>query len=372
MNKWILLVAMGLATAPVLQAQQVVERQGFDKRLTSFKFDTNTHDFGEVPEEGGAVRYKFEFTNNGEVPIKVLDVKASCGCTTPDWSKDEIRPGEKGYIVAEYNPQNQPGQFHKTLTVSTNSEPNVSILNIKGVVKPKPRTAEEDFPAELGRLRMKYRGFNINRITTEKPAVRKFEVYNQGDKPLAFNKKNIEAPEHISVAFEPQTLPAKSRGYIVLTYDAAKRGELGWLTDNVVFYTNEPDGDNKKVMTVSATVEEYFPPMTQAELAQAPRLQLDRAKHEFGGVRQGNIAETEFTLSNTGQSVLNLRDIKSNCGCTVGVPEKKDLQPGESVKLKVSVNTEGRKGNQYQTVTIFSNDPTAPTQTLSLKVEVKE
>ena len=374
MKKWILLVAMGLAAAPMpeVQAQQIVDRQGFEKKLASFQFDASTHDFGEVTEEGGPVRYRFEFTNTGEVPVKVLEVKASCGCTTPEWSKEEVKPGQKGFVVAEYNPQNRPGQFHKTLTVTTNSEPNVTILNIKGVVKPKPRLAEDDFPIEMGKLRLKYRGFNVGKITTEKPAVRKFEVYNQGDKPLSFNKKNIEAPKHITLAFEPQTIPVKGRGTIVVTYDAAAKGELGWVTDNVVFFTNESEPDSRKMLTLSTTIEEYFPPMTESELSKAPRLQLSRTTHEFGNVRQGNIVETDFTLTNAGHSDLIIRDIKTNCGCTVSTPERTTIPPGESTVLKVSFNSEGRRNTQYKTVTLFTNDPTGPTQTINLKANVQD
>ncbi|AHM63492.1 hypothetical protein D770_26245 [Flammeovirgaceae bacterium 311] len=372
MKKWIFIVALGLTVSPALQAQQLVERQGFEKKVSSFKFESSTHDFGDVPEDGGPVRYRFEFTNTGEVPVKVLEVKASCGCTTPEWSRDEIMPGQTGFVVAEYNPQNRPGQFHKTLTVNTNAEPNVSILNIKGVVKPKPRTIEDDYPNEMGKLRLKYRNFNMGKVTTEKPAVKKFEVYNQGDKPLVFNKKNVEAPEYINIAFEPQTLPANGRGNIIITYDAAAKGDLGWVTDNVAILTNEAEGENRKGFTVSITIEEYFPPMTESELAKAPRLQVDRSTHEWGNVRQGNTVETEFVLTNNGHSELIIRDTKANCGCTVSTPEKTTLLPGESAPMKVSFNTEGRKGTQYKTVTIFSNDPTAPTQTLTLKAHVND
>lgn len=372
MKKWIFLVAMGLAASPALQAQQLVERVGFEKKVASLQFQTSTHNFGEVKEEAGPVRHKFEFTNTGQVPLKVLDVKASCGCTTPDWSKDEIGPGKTGYIIAEYNPMNRPGQFNKTLTVTTNAEPTIAMLTIQGVVKPKPRAVEDDFPAEIGSMRLKTRGLNIGKITTEKPTVKKFEVYNQGDKALAFNKKNIELPAYVKLAFEPQSVPAKGRGQLIITYDAAAKGSLGWVTDNIVFFTNEADDVNRKVLTLSATIEEYFPPMTESELAKAPRLQIDRTTHEFGSIRQGNVVETEFTLTNSGQTPLSIRDTQANCGCTVSTPEKSTLAPGESAKLKVSFNSEGRRGTQYKTVTIFSNDPQAPTQTLTLKANVND
>ena len=62
------------------------------------------HDFGQIEENGGNVSHTFEFINEGDSPLVILSVKPSCGCTTPDWSKDPIKPGSKGYIVAEYNP----------------------------------------------------------------------------------------------------------------------------------------------------------------------------------------------------------------------------------------------------------------------------
>lgn len=372
MKKWIFLVAMGIASSQSLQAQQLVERQGFEKKVASVQFATNTFDFGEVTEEGGPVRYKFEFSNSGEVPIRIMDVKASCGCTTPEWTSEEIKPGQKGFIMAEYNPLNRPGVFNKTLTVTTNAEPAITILNIKGVVKPKPRTPVDDFPAEMGNMRMKNRGFNMGKITTDKPTVKKFEVYNQGDKPLSFNKKNIEAPKHVLVQFEPQTIPANGRGTIIVTYDAAAKGELGWVTDNISFVTNEAEENSKKVITLSTTIEEYFPPLTESELAKAPRLQIDRTQHDFGSVREGNVVETEFILTNNGLTDLTIRDTEANCGCTVSTPEKTVLLPGESTKLKVSFNTAGRSGSQYKTVTVFSNDPTAPTQTITLKARLND
>src|SRR5690606_16182600 len=122
------------------------------------------------------------------------------------------------------------------------------------------------------------------------------------------------------------------------TYDAAAKGELGWATDNIVFFTNEAEGDDRKVLTLSATIEEYFPPMTESELAQAPKLVVDRMAHDFGAVRQGNVVETQFTLTNSGKTELILRNTQANCGCTVSTPDKTTLLPGESTTLKVSFN----------------------------------
>ena len=90
-------------------------------------------DFGEIKEMGGKVSHKFVFTNNSKKSIQILTVKPSCGCTTPDWSKKEIKPGKDGFIVAEYNPRGRPGVFRKSLSVVT-SDNKRSVIFIKGKV----------------------------------------------------------------------------------------------------------------------------------------------------------------------------------------------------------------------------------------------
>ena len=96
-------------------------------------FETPEYNFGDIQENKGRVSHKFSFTNNGKESIRILTVKPSCGCTTPNWSKDEIKPGKKGFIIAEYNPKGRPGVFRKSLSVITNDNRR-SLIFIKGKV----------------------------------------------------------------------------------------------------------------------------------------------------------------------------------------------------------------------------------------------
>ena len=96
-------------------------------------FETPEYNFGDVQENKGKVSHKFSFINNGKESIRILTVKPSCGCTTPNWSKDEIKPGKKGFIIAEYNPKGRPGVFRKSLSVITNDNRR-SLIFIKGKV----------------------------------------------------------------------------------------------------------------------------------------------------------------------------------------------------------------------------------------------
>lgn len=101
------------------------------------KFTDTSHDFGTFKEEVGKVSHTFEFTNTGNSPLILTNVQASCGCTTPKWSKKPVAPGQKGFVVVTYNAKGRPGPFTKTITVSNNSEEAKILLNIKGEVEPK-------------------------------------------------------------------------------------------------------------------------------------------------------------------------------------------------------------------------------------------
>lgn len=98
-----------------------------------FKFPV--HDFGTIPE-GPAAEYEFEFTNTGKEPIIISNVSASCGCTTPSYSKDPVLPGKKGTIKASYNTQGRVAPFTKTINITSNI--GTKVLTIKGEVEKAP------------------------------------------------------------------------------------------------------------------------------------------------------------------------------------------------------------------------------------------
>lgn len=327
-------------------------------------FEEKSYDFGTVPEENGPVSHEFVFKNTGEEMLIISDVKASCGCTTPSWTKDPIQPGETGSVVAEYNPFNRPGSFSKTISVTSNAEPNLTVLHIKGTVQPKPKTPEDDYPTKLGSLRTRYRSFNMGKITTKEPVTKTFDVYNDSDEAIIFSSTTV-APAHIQIEMLPQELLPRQKGSINITYDAKARSGLGFSSDNIRLFTNEAE-DSVKEFNVMATIEEYFPPMTKEELDNAPRITFEKKSHDFGNIREGQLVKTDFIFTNTGRSPLNIRETKANCGCTVSSPDKSTLEPGESSKITVTFNSNGRRGKQQKSITIFSNDPTSPTQQLTI------
>jgi len=104
----------------------------------NISFKSESYDFGNI-EEGPAAEHVFTFTNTGKEAIVIQRVQPSCGCTTPDWTKDPIAPGKTGMIKASYGTQGRPGPFEKTMTVFTNA--GTKMVTFKGSVEKAPETS---------------------------------------------------------------------------------------------------------------------------------------------------------------------------------------------------------------------------------------
>lgn len=96
--------------------------------------DETSHDFGQIKEDDGKVSTTFVVKNTGEAPLVITRVIASCGCTTPEWTKEPIAPGKTGDIKITYDPKGRPGPFSKTISVYSNGKTGSFILTIRGEV----------------------------------------------------------------------------------------------------------------------------------------------------------------------------------------------------------------------------------------------
>lgn len=104
------------------------------------QFNKTVHDFGKVPE-AGVVTYTFEVKNVGTAPVVITNAQASCGCTTPEWSKSPIMPGASSTIKVGYSTAGRPGVIDKNITIFSNAENSQEVLKIKGSVTPKAAKA---------------------------------------------------------------------------------------------------------------------------------------------------------------------------------------------------------------------------------------
>lgn len=115
--------------------QQSAEEQPVEEQqaATKIEFEESKFDFGKM-NKGEMVTHIFKFKNTGEIPLIIVDAKASCGCTVPQWTKEPVMPGESGEMEVKYNGSGS-GKIHKTISVFANTDPKETVLEILADVK---------------------------------------------------------------------------------------------------------------------------------------------------------------------------------------------------------------------------------------------
>jgi hypothetical protein len=124
MKKLIILCSVIFSFAAVT-AFNVVEK-------AEFKFEKETHDFGKIPQ-GKPVNVEFKFTNTGDEPLIISNIKSVCGCTVPKYTNTPVLKGQSGTITVTYNAA-EIAPFSKGLTIKSNAKTPIKVIYIKGEV----------------------------------------------------------------------------------------------------------------------------------------------------------------------------------------------------------------------------------------------
>lgn len=101
--------------------------------IGEFSFEKESHDFGNI-EQGKPVSYEFKFSNKGDAPIIISEVRPTCGCSVADYTKTPIKPGESGVIKVIFNAEAR-GPFTKSFIVKSNTKTPIKNLTIRGKVE---------------------------------------------------------------------------------------------------------------------------------------------------------------------------------------------------------------------------------------------
>ena len=329
-------------------------------------FTEKTHDFGSLKEDGGSVTTEFSFINKSGRTVKILNVQPSCGCTTPEWTRDPIEDGKSGVIKATFDPRGKIGFFNKAITVTTDYNGSPIMLAIKGNVDGK--SGDSEFEVINGSLRTKVSTLNIGKIFINKEnGFKSFEIKNGGKSNLTFG--TVKAPAYIKVQLPEQLKPGE-KGQLKLFYDTKLKNAYGFTSDNIEINTNDADKP-LKLFSVFATIEEYFPPLTAEVIETAPVLKMENAEIKFGELLESATLQREVTIKNSGKKELNIRALQPNCTCITAVADKMSLKSGETTTVIISFAPKGRPGIQNKSIAVYSNDPRNPVQRITMAGNVR-
>lgn len=301
------------------------------------------------------VTAKFEMQNMSSNPISIKDVKTSCGCTTVEYPKGQIAPGESFVVNATYDSR-QMGHFFKDIALYSNASQQPFYLQIRGVVVEEIIDFAGQYPYTIADL-------NVDRNDVE------FDDVNRGDRPVQkINIRNASSksvspvvmhlPSYMQAQVSPTTLQPGRQGTISLILDSKKVRDYG-LTQTSVFLGMYP-GDKvhpDKEISVSTVLLPAFTEMTETQMQYAPKLGL--SAEELNIAFNGKAKKTEtIIIENLGRSELDISSLQMfTSGMKVKLNKTK-LQSGEQAKLKITVDAkEIKKARSKPRVLMITNDP---------------
>lgn len=338
------------------------------------KFEKLKHDFGTI-YKGEKTDITFEFSNVSSEAVQLHNVKASCGCTTPNWSKEPVAPGAKGYVSASYD-SHRVGQFNKSITVIYDTSGIIQpvVLTISGNVLDTTEEGNHNHPSKpivnynfpQGNLSFEKVTEEIGIIDTDKKHEVIFKLKNMGKETIrVFEEPQADLFFTMVRAF-PNYIQPGQEATLMVSMDAAKYDKPGKFSKKVLVKTSDIAGETKE-LTVSG---EFNKVMTAEEKAQAPNIEFDNTEYDAGTVIEGEKVVHKYVFRNTGKSDLVIEYAKGSCGCTVAEPKEKVIPAGGSSEITATFDSQGRFGENKKSISVKSNDPDNEMVTLQLKVKV--
>lgn len=322
-------------------------------------FEKTAHDFGMILEKDGNVSHTFTFTNTGNEPIIISNVSASCGCTTPEWTKTPVLPGKKGIVTATYLVAGRPGPFDKSLTVVSNAQESSVVIRVKGEVVQKVPSFEEQYPVTIGRsLYLASSDIALARITKGVTKTADINIFNNGIEPIKITFDKL--PPHLSFKVEPEIIVPRSKATITCTYETAKTDDWGFITEAISFKINGKKVNNAK-LNISATILDDFSRLTPAERATGPYPRFKTTTQAFDNTLKGSLINTSFVLTNSGEKPMTIRKISSENSAVKTSIARTTVKAGESIEIKITVDTNTFDVGAFSIpISVCSNSPRNP------------
>ena len=298
--------------------------------------DTDIKKVGEV-EFQKPRQFTLGFTNKGDKPLTIKEVKASCGCLDVSYPKTSIAAGARGEINLTFDAK-LLGSFYKEVEVLTDASDKPSYVAIQGTVVTEVHDYSEEFPIDLGNVRLV-----TNSI--------EFEDVNRGDHPTAelrilnadrtaFRPELMHLPPYLSAEYLPEDIPAGKTGTIRLTLDSEKLSTLGLNQTSIYLsrYMGDKIGETNEIL-VSAILLPSFADMSEEALAKAPELSISESSVDMGAFNGKKSIARTIILTNTGQRDLHIQQVQVfNKAISVSIANS-TIRPGKTTKLKISVSS---------------------------------
>lgn len=338
----ILTTALGLLATVAIQAQKLsIEKTTVDCGRTGYR----------VP-----VTAEFVLKNKGLRHVTISDVRTDCGCTQVQLPKKSLGPGDKFTLRLTYDAR-MLGHFQKQAAVYVSNSKKPVYLKMQGVVVADWEDYSASYPYAMGQLMTDADHVEFDNVNKGDAPEVVINVVNNGGERMQPNVMHL--PSWLTAVTIPETLEPGRKGRITLTLNSDAIHDMG-LTQTSVYLASRP-GDkvsSSNELPVSVVLLPDMSSFDGTARKLAPQLQLSSSSLDFGLVGGKQKKSDVISIVNTGQSVLSISSLQmftSGLTLTLG---KRELQPGEETKLKVTANLGVlRKARQRPRILMITNDP---------------
>lgn len=328
-------------------------------------FDEKVHDFGDVLLSAGPLKWRFNFTNISSKPLVIHNVISSCGCTTPKWQKEPVKPGEKGYVDIIFSNDQGPYPFDKTLTLYVSGVNRPVILRIRGYAHEKMRKLSDRFPLHSGAIGVRTADVSLGYVEQGLAKSEKFEVANISARKITLAATCLR--KGMTVTVTPAVVAPQSTATVQVTVDTGSDNPAQWGKQNYGFYLTVDGRRNPLELSATAFIRDNFSGMSREQLDNAASPVPDQSYFEFGKVAVGKVVDASFKIRNTGSTPLVIHKVEADrAGVTCTAKTPLTVKPGGETTLKFKYDTKGLSGETVAVITLITNSPAKPLVNLFL------
>jgi len=303
------------------------------------------------------VTAEFVLKNDGHKPLVINNVLKSCGCTEVDYPKTGIAAGESFVIKAVYDAK-QMGTFTKQVCLYTNADEEPFILSMRGKVVGSVVDFAGSYDEMLGAIKSDAQEVEFDDVNRGDRPVQRIHIFNPTDELL--EPVVMHLPSYLHAFVSPSKVAPRHSAEISFVLDSKKLRDLGLNQTSV--YLGERPGDKiapEKEIVVSAVLLPGFDNMTPAKKALAPKMEMSTTDLNLGSFNGKKKLKGEILITNKGKSELDIRSMQMfTMGLQVNLKKSK-IQPGETVKMKVTAVAADLKKSRvrHPRILMITNDP---------------
>lgn len=303
------------------------------------------------------VTAEFVLKNDGHKPLVINNVLKSCGCTEVDYPKTGIAAGESFVIKAVYDAK-QMGTFTKQVCLYTNADEEPFILSMRGKVVGSVVDFAGSYDEMLGAIKSDAQEVEFDDVNRGDRPVQRIHIFNPTDEVM--EPVVMHLPDYLHAFVSPSKVAPHHSAEISFVLDSKKLRDLGLNQTSV--YLGERPGDKiapEKEIVVSAVLLPGFDNMTPAKKALAPKMEMSTTDLNLGSFNGKKKLKGEILITNKGKSELDIRSMQMfTMGLQVNLKKSK-IQPGETVKMKVTAVAADLKKSRvrHPRILMITNDP---------------